>query len=478
MKKYITITACCLLIASLLFSGCKTTNNTSSDTAFEPIPSNYPERKDSSNSASMNWRQYFRDSTLSSLIDTALKNNFDLRMAMQRIEASRANIRFANAALIPTINPTFSVAQRKFGLYTMDGAGNITTEITDGQIVPIHLRDFYLGLQSSWEIDIWGKLRNRKKATVARYLASVEGKNLVTSNLVSEVAMTYYDLLALDQELEIILENIQLQDSALSIVRLQKQTGMTNELAVKQFEAQLLQSKILKKEVLQQILETENRMNFLLGRYPQPILRDKSKFDEPLTVQTNTGVPSDLLRNRPDIRQAEFSLAASKADVKAARAAFYPSLNITGTYGFQAFKTGFLFNTPESVAYTILGGLTAPLINRNAIKAEFRSSTALQREALFNYQQSIINGYVEVYNEMSRIRRLQEIQELRSSEVNVLTQSVDASSELFRTGRATYLEVLLTQRNRLDSRLQLVDAKRRQYFATVNIYKALGGGWQ
>lgn len=131
----------------------------------------------------MDWKQYFKDSTLSSLLDTAFKNNLDLKMAMQRIETSRANIRFANAALLPTVSPSISAAQRRFGLYTMDGAGNITTEITDGKLVPIHLKDFYLGLQSSWEIDLWGKLRNRKKATVARYLASIEGKNLVISNL-------------------------------------------------------------------------------------------------------------------------------------------------------------------------------------------------------------------------------------------------------------------------------------------------------
>lgn len=477
MKKQTFITALYLLLACSLLSGCKTANNISEDITFAPIPSDYPERLDSANAAGINWRQYFSDSTLSSLIDTALENNLDLRMAMQRIEVSRAGIRFANGALHPVLSPSLSVAQRRYGLYTMDGAGNISTEITDGQIVPIHLKDFYLGLQSSWEVDLWGKLRNRKKSAVARYLATVEGKNLITSNLVSEVAKTYYDLLALDQELDIIRETVQIQDSALSIVKIQKQTGMTNELAVKQFEAQLLQSRILEKEALQQILETENRLNFLLGRYPQPIQRDPARFDALLTVQAGTGIPSDLLRNRPDIRQAEQLLTASRADVKAARAAFYPSLNITGALGFQAFKTGFLFDIPQSITYTILGGLTAPLVNRSAIKAEFRSSTALQQEAMYNYQQSIINGYVEVYNELSRIRRLQEIQELRNLEVNVLAHSVNASSELFRTGRATYLEVLLTQKNRLDSRLQLVDAKRRQYFATVNIYKALGGGW-
>lgn len=278
MKNYNITTACCLFLVCSIFSRCRTANNAQIDISTNSIPSNYPERKDSLNSANMDWKQYFKDSTLSSLLDTAFKNNLDLKMAMQRIETSRANIRFANAALLPTVSPSISAAQRRFGLYTMDGAGNITTEITDGKLVPIHLKDFYLGLQSSWEIDLWGKLRNRKKATVARYLASIEGKNLVISNLVSEVAMAYYDLLALDQELDVIRETIQIQDRALSIVKLQKQTGKTNELAVKQFEAQLFQSKILEKEVLQQILETENKINFMLNRYPQPIQRDKSNL--------------------------------------------------------------------------------------------------------------------------------------------------------------------------------------------------------
>jgi outer membrane protein, multidrug efflux system len=261
-------------------------------------------------------------------------------------------------------------------------------------------------------------------------------------------------------------------------VKVQKQTGLVNELVVKQFEAQYLNSRILEKEVRQRILESENRINYLLGRFPQPIIREKTNFIKPIPFQVNVGIPSDLLKNRPDIRQAEYNLVAAKADVKAAKAAFYPTLNINGAYGFQAFKTGFIFTTPQSIAYTIFGSLTAPLINRSAIKSEFINANAMQREALYSYQQTIINGYVEVYNQVALIKNLDEIYVLRNDQADVLTQSVDASNDLFKSGRASYLEVLLTQRNALDSRLQLVEAKKRQYFAFVNIYKALGGGWQ
>jgi outer membrane protein, multidrug efflux system len=466
-----------LFIACTLIAGCKGLK-INEDRKFNPIPSTYADKTDSLNSASIKWKQYFSDTTLTGLIDIALQNNLDALIAMQRIEVARSNVRLTKGSLLPSVSGYTSGAQRKYGLYTMDGAGNITTEITPGRIVPIHLRDYYIGLQTSWEIDMWGKLRNRKKSAIARYMGSVEGKNLVITNLVSDVANTYYELLALDNELGIIQETIKLQEEAWSIVKVQKQTGLVNELVVKQFETQLLNSRILEKEIQQRTLETESRMNFLLGRYPQHVNRDKSQFANVILTQAHVGIPSDLLKNRPDIKQAEYNLIASKADVKAAKAAFYPTLNINGAYGFQAFKTGFLFTTPQSVAYTILGSLTAPLINRSAIKSEFINANVLQREALYAYQQSIINGYVEVYNQMALIKNLDEIYFLRNNQVDVLSQSVDASNELFRSGRASYLEVLLTQRNALDSRLQLVEARKRQYFALVNIYKALGGGWQ
>jgi len=458
-------------------SGCQTIKNIEGD-AIKPVPESFADTKDSINSATIDWRQFFTDTTLIGLIDTAFKNNPDVLMTFQKIEIARADLRLSKGALFPEISGGGSVSQTKFGRYTMDGAGNRGTEITPGHEIPTHLPDYFIGLQTTWEADIWGKLRSKKKAAFARYLGSIEGKNMVLTNLISEIAITYYELLRLDNELEIIRETIKLQEEALAIVTIQKEAAAATELAVQQFEALVLNSRALETEILQRITVSENRINFLLGRFPQPVIREKSIFPKQIPAQVKVGIPSDLLRNRPDIKQAEFELMATKADVTAAKKAFYPSLNITGTLGFQAFNPSFLFRSPESIAYTALGNLTAPLINRSAIKAQFATAQATQIEALYNYQKTIINGYVEVHNEMNNIKNLEQAYGLTTKKVATLTQSIEISSELYKTGRANYLEVLITQENTLQSKLELVNIKQQQFNASVNIYKALGGGWR
>jgi outer membrane protein, multidrug efflux system len=466
-----------ILVPLAFLISCKS-NQVVEKKLIKELPSAFAESKDSSSLASLNWRTYFTDSTLTALIEAAIENNPDLFIAMQRIEASKATIAMRRGALLPVINANASFWQRKFGLYTMDGAGNITTDITPGQIVPIHLPDYYLGLQTSWEVDAWGKLRNKRRAAFNRYLASVEGKNLVVTNLIADVANSYYELLALDNELNIIRESISLQENVLQLADVQKEAGVANDLAVKRFQAELLSTKGLQFEVLQKIIENENRINLLLGRFSQPIRRNSNSLNEPLIINLNTGIPSQLLRNRPDIRQAEFELLASKADLNAARSAFYPSITITGGLGLQAFRPGLLFTTPESMAYSLLANLVAPLINRSAIKAEFRTANALQLEALYNYEKSILTAFAEVNNEVNRIQNLENLLEAKTQEVEVLTQSIETSSELFKARRANYIEVFMTQQTALQARLALINTKVRKYNTYVNIYKTLGGGWQ
>jgi outer membrane protein, multidrug efflux system len=476
MKTIKNINRIIFITFALFASCCKSTQPLEQKTV--DLPESFSGSKDSLNSATINWKEYFSDATLISLIDTALRNNQDVSVALQRIEATKAGVRFAKGASLPMISGGGTTAIRRFGLYTMDGSGNATTEIYNGELVPVNLPDYFVGLQTAWEVDIWGKLRNRKKSAIARYLGSIEGKNWVVSNLVAEVAMSYYELLAFDQELDILRETISLQENALSIATIQKEAGAANELAVKQFRTQLLNSRSLEVDVLQMITELENRINALLGRFPQPLARDKSMFTSAVPRQVNAGIPSGLLRNRPDIKQAELELVASKADVKAARALFYPSLTITGGAGFQAYKTSLLFTSPESFAFSAIGSLAAPLINRSAIHAEFQSANAYQREALYSYEKSIVNGFQEVSNELSNINNLQQKYTFKREEVDVLTESIETSSELFRTGRANYLEVIVTQQNALQARLELIDVRKQQFNATVNLYKALGGGWR
>lgn len=465
------------LLTSIVNLSCKPPKiNTYNDRI--QMPQFFTEIKDSINSADIKWKDFFVDKNLNALIDSALKNNFNLLIALQKIEMARNDLRLSKGAMLPAVSSNFAYLQRKFGYYTMDDAGNRTTEITPGKIIPTNLPDYFAGIQTTWEVDIWGKLRNKKKAAFLRYLSSVEGSNLVLTNLVSEIAITYFDLIALDNELDIIRETIKLQQDALEIIKIQKETGVANELAVKQFEAEVLNSQGLEFGALQQLFENENKLNFLLGRFPQPIIREKANFTSQIPIQIKAGIPLQLLKNRPDIKQAEFELLATKFDLNAAKVAFYPSFNITGSLGYQAFNTVFLFTSPQSLAYNLLGSLTTPLLNRSFIKAQFYNAKANQIEAIINYQKSILNGYAEVVNQLTNIQNLEQIYTRKTKEVNALTRSIEISNDLFKSGRATYFEVLMIQSRSLQSKLELVNTRRQQYNATVNVYKALGGGWK
>jgi outer membrane protein, multidrug efflux system len=476
-KKFIYRTlfiAGCLLF--FIFSSCQTLN-TNLSTNEKTIPSNYPSNTDSTSIAKMDWRTYFADPLLIKLIDSAIVGNFDLKMALQRIDVSRSMLRFSKGKLFPTIDGNIQVGSTKYAKYTQENAGNSTT-MFEGRLVPNPLDNFFVGLSTNWEIDIWGKLKNQRKSSLSNLLASIEGKNFVVSNLVSEIAINYYELIALDNELEIIQQTIQRQQDALEAVKVQKDNGKSNELAVQQFQSQLLNTQASEKETNQIILETENKINFLLGRFPQSIERKKEGLFQNLPLQIKAGVPSQLLTNRPDIREAEFKVMASKFELKAAKAAFFPNINISAQSGFQAFNSAFLFANPASLGYSVLSGLVTPLINRNALKNHFNTAKANQLTAIYNYQKSILNGYVEVSNELSNIQNLQEINRLKKQQNDLLILSVETSNDLYKYGRASYLEVLLAQQNSLKTTLEFINSTKRQRIATVNLYKALGGGWQ
>lgn len=346
------------------------------------------------------------------------------------------------------------------------------------KLIPIELPDYYLGLQSSWEIDVWGKLKQRKKAAVSRFLASEEGRNLIQTTLVAETASAYYALLAEDQILKLLDQTILLQEQAINTVKIQKQTAVVNELAVQQFEAQLLSMRALRIEALQIINELENKINRLAGRFTQPINRDSLFFENERLPVLKTGIPSQLLLNRPDIRQMEWELQGAKADLLSARAALLPTFMITGGLAMQAYRPGLLFTTPESIAYSIIGGLTAPILNRNAINAELMRSNAVQKQALLEYEKTINVAVQEVDQEMKNLALLERKYLLKSKEKDVLSSSVGVSADLFRTGRASYLEVLLARQIALRSNMELIDTRMKQYISAVQLYRALGGGWR
>lgn len=444
----------------------------------QAIPESFLSSKDTTTIANTPWKNFYQDKNLADLIDAALKNNQEMMITLQEIEIAKNDIRVRKGALLPMVGVKAGAGVEKVGRYTSQGAGDASTEIMPGKEFPEPLQDYTLAAYAHWEVDIWKKLRNSKKAAISRYLSTIEGKNFVITNLVAEVAASYYELLSLDNQLEIVRQNINLQTNALEIVKVQKEAARATELAVQKFQAEVYSSKSMEFEILQRIKETENKINFLLGRFPQEITRDKTNFLSLMPNNITYGIPAQLLANRPDIKQAELELAAAKLDVKVARSEFYPSLDISASYGLQAFKPSYLFTLPESLLYSLVGDLAAPLINRNAIKAEYKNANARQLQALYNYERTVLNAYLEVATQLSKISNLENSYSLKSKQVDALNKAIDVSNDLFKSARVDYFEVLMTQRDALDSKLELIETKKEQLNASVQVYRNLGGGWK
>lgn len=441
----------------------------------QSIPASFRNSTDTLNSATMPWRKYFDDPYLISLIDTALKNNQELNIVRQEVEISSNEIKIRKGEYLPFLSLRGGMAADRAGKYTWDGFSEEDLKQNPDR-GPKYIGDFMVGTYFSWELDVWKKLRNAKKAAVWRYLASSEGKNYLITALVAELAGSYYELLALDNLLEIVQKNIEIQTSALEVVKLEKEAAKVTQLAVNRFEAQLLYTRNLQFEILQRITENENRINFLTGRFPQPIPRSAGFFKGMSFDVVREGIPSQLLMNRPDVRQAAYELAASKLDVQSARANFYPSFQITAGLGLQAFNPSHLIN-PASILYNLGGDLAAPLINRNAIKAIYLNANARQIQAVYNFERSVLNAHMEVLNQLSRINNYTQSYNTKSQEMEILNNSVTVSNNLFRSARADYIEVLLTQREALETTMDLTEIRLKQLMSKINIYKALGGGW-
>ncbi len=441
-------------------------------------PATYAGSTDTTDVAAKPWRQFFTDPDLRKLIDSALANNQELNILLQEIAVAQSEVRARKGEYLPFVDFGAAAGVEKVGEFTRNGAVEHNLVIDHDTEFPEPLPDFMVGVHASWELDIWKKLRSAKQAAVMRYLGSVEGRNFMVTNLVAEIANSYYELMALDNQLAILRSNIAIQQDALEIVRLEKQAAKVTELAVRRFEAEVLKNRSVQFDIQQRIVEAENRINFLVGRYPQPVSRNSQAFSSLIPDTIYAGLPSQLLTYRPDIRQTELELTAAKLDVKAARANFYPSVRLTAGAGLNAFSATHLMQTPQSLLYNAVGDLMVPLINRNAIKAAYASANARQLQAVYDYERSVLNAYVEVVNQLSNIQNLRSSYDLRAQQVDALSSSITISSNLFRSARADYMEVLLTQRDALESRFELVETRKQQLNAMVNVYQALGGGWR
>lgn len=477
MNKKIIYKSIYLLLICLSFSQCKLPQLEQGPTV-QLLPNAYNSNTDSISCATSNWKTFINDSYLQTLIDIALDRNLDVKSTLQDIEIARNQFAFKKSILSPNVHFLGSAGLEKVGRYTSQGAGDASAEITPGKLVPEKLSDFLTGFRASWELDIWGKLNSSKKAAYAHYLSTTEARNFAKTNLIAEVACDYYELLALDNQLDIIRQTIKLQRNQLEIVKVQKQASVVTELAVKQFEAQVLNSESMEVELLQKITILENEINFLLGRYPQAIAREKNPLVTLPLYITKVGIPSQLLKNRPDVQQAALEMLAAKCELKAAKLEFYPSVNLSSSLGAQAFNTSLLYTLPASLLYNAVSEITAPILNRKTLVAAYKTANAQQIKAIYDYQKALLNAYLEVSNQLAIIDNLERIYDLRNKEVIVLSKSIEIATDLFKSARANYLEVLTAQRDALSTKFELIDAKKQQFQSLINIYRSLGGGWK
>lgn len=439
------------------------------------IPVSYANTTDTSNMVKIPWRNYFDDPDLIALIDTALRNNQELNIMLQEIEISKNEIIQRKGEYKPFVSLGAGAAVDKAGKYTWDGFSEEDLKANPDK-GPKYIGDFRVGAFFTWELDVWKKLRNAQKAAVMQFLSAVEGRNFMVTNIIAEIADAYYELIALDNQLEIIQQNITLQSNVLKIIKQQKNAAKVTQLAVNRFEAQLLNTENLRFAITQKITEYENRIRFLTGSYVPVIKRDAARFNQMELKEMQTGIPSQLLANRPDIRQAELELEAAKINVQVARANFYPSFRIEAGLGFQAFNPLYVIQ-PASLLYNLAGNMVVPLVNKNAIIATYYNANAQQIQAVYNYEQKVLNAYTEVLNQMAKAKNFEKSHDMKAKEVEILLQSVNISNSLFNSARADYLEVLLTQREALASKMELIEIRKEQLSAKVNMYKALGGGW-
>lgn len=440
------------------------------------FPQEYHTASDTTNTGMLNWRSYFNDPYLIALIDTALANNQELNIMLQEVEMERYEIAARKGEYLPTLGLKAGAGMEKPGTYTRDGAVEKHLTIKDDRRFPEPLGDFLMGGYASWELDVWSKLRNAKRSAMMRYLASKEGQHFLTTQLIAEIADNYFELLALDNQLQIVHQNIDLQSSVLNVVKQQKDAAKVTQLAVNRFEAQLLNTINLQYEIQQAISEKENRINYLVGRYPQPVQRTSKTFDDITLMQGMAGIPSALPQQRPDIRQAEKYLQAAKFDVASARASFYPQVSITAGVGLKSFNPAYLLE-PQSMLYNLAGDIMAPLINRRGIKAAYYTANAKQMKALYKYEQTVLNAYIDVLNQINKLSNYSRSYETKKQEVDILVHSVQIANGLFNSARADYGEVLLTQHEALQSKMELIEIKLKHLSAQVNLYRALGGGW-
>lgn len=438
---------------------------------------------DTANIADIPWSDFFTDSMLTKLIDSAIANNFDMQAALKNIEIANQSLRQSRAAFFPEIGSELAGTNhqwRSADFYSSPSSGWYDREDRGAPPENLYLyqSQYFASVSVSWEVDIWGKLRRQKEGALAEYLQTYEARKAIQTGLVAAIAEGYYNLLMLDAQLEVAERNLRLNDSTLQIVKLQRDAGEVSSLAIQQTESQMLVAASLIPQLEQEIAIQENALLALTGRMPDSVYRSSALTDWRMEDTYDAGVPLQLLANRPDVREMELALRAANAEVGVAQAYRYPSLTIDASGGLNAMLPQNWFNIPGALFGGIISGVTQPIFSGRRLKTQHEIAKLERDKAEISFQQTVMDAVHEVTNALLMIDKLNEQHDIAEQRVATAQLGVKNANLLFKSGEATYLEVITAQGNALNSELDLVSIKEEQLNAKVTLYKALGGGWK
>jgi len=411
------------------------------------------------------WWDQFRDPTLSDLVRTSLANNMDVKVATARVEQAAAQYGIVRSAQLPQVDANASAVRQGISQTTALG-------VPAGRHV---FNSYGINLSAAFELDVWGKLRRAAESAQASLLASEQGKGTVVLTLVANVATAYIQLRALDRQLEIAHYTRDALGEAARLQQIRFEEGAVPQSDYQQAEAQYREAASRVPELERQIVQQENFISVLLGRNPGPIARGRT-IDALLFPDVPAGLPSSLLERRPDIRQAEDNLIAANADIGVAKAAFYPDISLTGVLGVQSAQLSDLFKGP-SKAWSFGGGALQPIFNGGRLRSQLALAEALQQEALYTYEKSIISAFQDVENALVDRTKFGQIREEQALQVGALRRFRELAALRYSEGATIYLEVATAEQALFNAELAFVATQSQLFQSYANLYRAMGGGW-
>lgn len=461
MKKYIYV-----LVGSTLLTACKVGENYKQTEVELPSQYSVTEVEDKVNEMNqLSWKEFFNHEELSQLIEVALQQNTDLQLAVKNLEQMELLYKQSKLALLPEL--TLNAAASR-----MESSKNSQVGLSGAKRTN---DDFNAHLGLNWELDIWGKIRRQKEASLASYLQQKEVKRAISNRIVVEVANIYINILMLDEQLDIAKQSVTLRENTYLLTKKMFEVGNETILAVQQSEAQWLEARELLPMIEQEVALQESALNVLLNDYPKVINRTAKLNDLVFKTDLSTGVPANFLSSRPDIQVAEYGVIIANAKMGVAKGEMYPSLTISAQGGLNSIEASDWMKTPASLFGTLAGNIIQPIFNQKKLRTAYEIAKVEREKAVIDFRSTVIIGFTEVYNALVKINKIQEKESLMNSRVAILNTSLDNTKFMFEMDKASYLEVINAQSLALQGNLNYIELKRDYLASLVELYRSLGG---